>query len=102
MKYFLNSKPLSNRTSLVLVYLLNQVLLNSPEIRSEVLYTLGTYTISNRPVLGSRNIMAIDNKIIGIPLASSHILFTVKGSMRLSCTYTRCVASITSTASYLT
>ena len=92
MKSFQNSELLSKRTRLDVGCLFNKVYLKSLEIRTGVLSTLGTSTISNHPVLGSINVMAVNDDIIGIPLVSS-----VQGPMRSTYTSAHGVASATLT-----
>jgi hypothetical protein len=58
MKSFLNSLPLSNKTFCGWGYLLNLTLLNNCEIQADDLSS-GTSAISNHPVAGSMNVIAV-------------------------------------------
>ena len=82
IKSFLNSDPLSKRTRFGLGYLHNYIWSNSWEILAEDLSFTGTSVISNQPVAGSMNVMAISDNSIGNPLLSRLLICIVYGPMR--------------------
>ena len=70
MTSLLNYELLSNRTYLGIGYLNNQASLNNCDTHADDSSFSGTSEISNQPVTGSINVMAVSVSIIGDPFLS--------------------------------